>query len=63
MCMSRIIAFAGPSLPATPDTTWNSLLNQIQLRPPAQESDILAVIDEHPRSLVLPVWEQSMRLN
>ena len=53
MCMSRIIAFAGPSLPATPDTTWNSLLNQIQLRPPAQESDILAVIDEHPHTLVL----------
>ncbi|MBW4473917.1 MAG: TfuA domain-containing protein [Stenomitos rutilans HA7619-LM2] len=51
--MAEIIAFAGPSLPAIPDSTWNLLLNQVQLQPPAQEGDILAVIDERPHTLVL----------
>lgn len=51
--MAQIITFAGPSLPAIPDSTWNSLLNQVQLRPPAQEGDILAAIDNHPHTLVL----------
>lgn len=53
ICMAEIIAFAGPSLPAIPDLTWNALLNQVQLRPPAQEGDILTVIDDRPNTLVL----------
>lgn len=51
--MAEIIAFAGPSLPEVLDPTWNSLLNRVQLRPPAQEGDILAAIADHPHTLVL----------
>lgn len=51
--MNKIVVFAGPSLPTNPDLTWEALLERMQIRPPAQEGDILAVIDDRPRTLVL----------
>jgi hypothetical protein len=53
VCMNEIIVFAGPSLPKRPDLTWKPLLEQVQLRPPAQHGDLLAVMNERPRTLVL----------
>ncbi len=51
--MSRIIAFAGPSLPATPDPTWEPLLEQVQIRSPAQDGDIFAAATDKPQTIVL----------
>ena len=51
--MTKIIAFAGPSLPQSPDLTWKPLLEEVQIRPPAQDGDITAALDEEPQVLVL----------
>lgn len=51
--MPRIITFAGPSLPATPDATWKPLLKQVQIRAPAQDGDILAAARDKPQTIVL----------
>lgn len=51
--MSKIIAFAGPSLPATPDPTWKLLLKQVQIRSPAQDGDVFAAARDQPQTIVL----------
>ncbi|MBD2020223.1 hypothetical protein H6F43_08495 [Leptolyngbya sp. FACHB-36] len=51
--MTRIITFAGPSLPKSPDLSWKLLLEQVQIRPPAQDGDVTAALDEKPEVLVL----------
>ena len=51
--MTRIIAFAGPSLPAPPDSTWEPLLEQVQIRAPAQDGDIFTAARDQPQTIVL----------
>lgn len=51
--MVKVIVFAGPSLPSTPDSTWKLLLENVQVRPPDQSGDIVTAMDEKPQTLVL----------
>ena len=48
--MTKIITFAGLSLPATPDSTWEPLLEQVQIRSPAQDGDIFTAARDKPQT-------------
>jgi hypothetical protein len=50
---SRVVVFAGPTLPRHPDPAWRSLLGACDLRPPAQRGDVLAALVDRPGALVL----------
>jgi hypothetical protein len=49
----RIVVFAGPTLPRSPDAGWRALLSGCDLRPPAQRGDVLAALVARPAALVL----------
>jgi hypothetical protein len=50
---SRVVVFAGPTLPRHPDAAWRSLLAACDLRPPARRGDVLRALVERPDALVL----------
>jgi hypothetical protein len=50
---SRVVVFAGPTLPRHPDAAWRPLLGACDLRPPAQRGDVLAALVDRPDALVL----------
>lgn len=49
----RVIVFAGPSLGRAAVARGGRRLARIELRPPAQRGDVLAVLGDHPTTIVL----------